>query len=60
MTPKKALLRRLETLEAHLRSEHPNLLAVIPTFRAFDRVLYRMGLLLAQPRAWPCGFRGGR
>jgi hypothetical protein len=45
MTPKKALLRRLETLEAHLRSEHPNLLAVIPTFRAFDRVLYRMGLL---------------
>jgi hypothetical protein len=47
MTPKKALLRRLETLEAHLRSEHPNLLAVIPTFRAFDRVLYRMGLLTA-------------
>ena len=45
MTPKKALLRRLETLEAHLRSEHPNLLPVIPTFRAFDRVLYRMGLL---------------
>jgi hypothetical protein len=45
MTPKKALQRRLETLEAHLRSEHPNLLAVIPTFRAFDRVLYRMGLL---------------
>ncbi len=45
MTPKKALLRRLETLEAHLRSEHPNLLAVIPTFRAFDKVLYRMGLL---------------
>ena len=34
MTPKKALLRRLETLEAHLRSEHPNLLPVIPTFRA--------------------------
>jgi GTPase SAR1 family protein len=45
MTPKKALLRRLETLEAHLRSEHPNLLPVIPTFRAFDRILYRMGLL---------------
>jgi len=45
MTPKKALLRRLETLEAHLRSEHPNLLPVIPTFRAFDKVLYRMGLL---------------
>lgn len=45
MTPKKALIRRLETLEAHLRSEHPNLLAVIPTFRAFDKVLYRMGLL---------------
>ncbi|MEI8395423.1 MAG: dynamin family protein [Rhodospirillaceae bacterium] len=47
MTPKKALLRRLETLEAHLRSEHPNLLPVIPTFRAFDRVLHRMGLLAA-------------
>ena len=45
MNPKKALLRRLETLEAHLRSEHPNLLAVVPTFRAFDKVLYRMGLL---------------
>ena len=45
MTPKKALLRRLETLEAHLRAEHPNLLTVIPTFRAFDKVLYRMGLL---------------
>ena len=45
MNPKKSLLRRLETLEAHLRSEHPNLLAVIPTFRAFDKVLYRMGLL---------------
>jgi len=47
MTPKKALLRRLETLEAHLRAEHPHLLAVIPTFRAFDKVLYRMGLLTA-------------
>ncbi len=45
MTPKKALLRRLETLESHLRSEHPNLVPVIPTFRAFDRILYRMGLL---------------
>ena len=45
MNPKKALLRRLETLEAHLRSEHPNLLAVVPTFRTFDNVLYRLGLL---------------
>ena len=32
MTPKKALARRLELLESHLRAEHPNLLAVIPTF----------------------------
>ncbi|CAK0769332.1 Dynamin_N domain-containing protein [Azospirillaceae bacterium] len=45
MTPKKALLHRLETLENHLRSEHPSLLAVLPTFRAFDKLLYRMGFL---------------
>lgn len=45
MNPKKALQRRLETLEAHLRAEHPSLLPVIPTFRNFDRILYRMGLL---------------
>ncbi|MBI1320941.1 MAG: hypothetical protein GC168_18600 [Candidatus Hydrogenedens sp.] len=45
MTPKKALHRRLELLESHLRAEHPHLLPVIPTFRAFDRLLYRMGLL---------------
>ena len=45
MNPKKALQRRLETLESHLRAEHPSLLPVIPTFRNFDRILYRMGLL---------------
>jgi len=45
MTPKKALARRLDLLESHLRAEHPNLLAVIPTFRSFDRILYGMGLL---------------
>ncbi|HYD30896.1 MAG TPA: dynamin family protein [Azospirillaceae bacterium] len=44
-TPRKALLRRLETLEAHLKAEHPTLLPVVPTFRRFDKVLYRMGLL---------------
>lgn len=45
MNAKQALTRRLELLETHLRAEHPNLLPVIPTFRAFDRVLYRMHLL---------------
>ena len=45
MTPKKALARRLDLLESHLRSEHASLLPVLPTFRSFDRILYRMGLL---------------
>ncbi len=45
LTQTKALERRLDLLEAHLRAEHPHLLRVLPTFRAFDRLLYRMGLL---------------
>lgn len=45
MNPKDALSHRLEILESHLRSENPSLLPVIPTFRQFDRLLYRTGLL---------------
>lgn len=45
MTPRQALQQRLAALEAHLRAENPNILPVIPTFRDFDRVLVRLGLL---------------
>lgn len=45
MTPRQALQQRLAALDAHLRAENPNLLPVIPTFRNFDRVLVRLGLL---------------
>lgn len=44
-TPNKELTERLAQLEAHLGEEHPELLAVLPTYRAFDKVLYKMGLL---------------
>ena len=45
MTPRQALQQRLTALDTHLRAENPNLLPVIPTFRNFDRVLVRLGLL---------------
>ena len=45
MTPRQALQQRLAALDAHLRAENPNILPVIPTFRNFDRVLVRLGLL---------------
>ena len=45
MTPRQALQQRLAALDTHLRAENPNLLPVIPTFRSFDRVLVRLGLL---------------
>lgn len=45
MNPRQALQQRLAGLESHLRSENPVLLPIIPTFRDFDRVLYRLGLL---------------
>lgn len=45
MTPRQALQHRLAALESHLRSENPNLLPIIPTYRDFDRLLYRIGLL---------------
>lgn len=44
-SPRQALARRLDSLEAHLKVEHPTLLPVVPTFRRLDRVLYRMGLM---------------
>lgn len=45
MTPQKALQDRLAALEAQLRAENPNLLPVVGTYRAFDRLLYKTGLL---------------
>lgn len=45
MTPQKALQDRLAALENQLRAENPNLLPVVDTYRAFDRMLYRTGLL---------------
>lgn len=32
-------------MDAHLRAENPNLLPVLPTFRAFDRLLAGLGLI---------------
>ena len=43
--PDKDLGDRLESVEGHLRDEHPALLDVVPSYRQFDRVLYKMGLL---------------
>ncbi|MFD1625808.1 dynamin family protein [Azospirillum griseum] len=45
MTPRQALHQRLAALDAHLRAENPNLLPVLPTFRAFDRLLVGLGLI---------------
>lgn len=45
MTPRQALQQRLAALDAHLRAENPNLLPVLPTFRAFDRILSGLGLI---------------
>lgn len=45
MTPRQALQQRLAALDAHLRAENPNLLPVLPTFRAFDRILAGLGLI---------------
>jgi len=45
MTPRQALQQRLAALDAHLRAENPNMLPVIPTFRAFDRLLAGLGLI---------------
>lgn len=45
MTPRQALQQRLAALDSHLRAENPNLLPVIPTFRALDRLLGSVGLI---------------
>ncbi|PWC33118.1 dynamin family protein [Azospirillum sp. TSO35-2] len=45
MTPRQALQQRLAALDAHLRAENPNLLPVLPTFRALDRLLAGLGLI---------------
>lgn len=43
--PTKTLAKRLNHLQAHLRTENPILLDVVPSYLKMDRVLYRMGLL---------------
>ncbi|MBF0095471.1 MAG: dynamin family protein [Alphaproteobacteria bacterium] len=43
--PTKALAERLDKLQAHLRTENPVLLEVLPTYFRLDAILYRMGLL---------------
>lgn len=45
IAPEKEISDRVARLENHLREEHPALLDVVPTYRAFDKVLYKMGLL---------------
>ncbi|MBB4286102.1 dynamin family protein [Roseospira goensis] len=45
MTTRTSLRNRLRTLEAHLKTEHPGLVELMPLFRRVDRVLYRTGLL---------------
>ncbi|MBB4312697.1 dynamin family protein [Roseospira marina] len=45
MTTRTSLRHRLRTLEAHLKTEHPDLVQLMPLFRRVDRVLYRSGLL---------------
>ena len=57
ISPERALDERLRTLETHLQAEHPDLLAVLPIVRTFDRVLADLGLLgrgesLASRIAW--------
>lgn len=43
--PSKALAERLHSLQAHLKTENPLLLDVVPSYLKMDRILYRMGLL---------------
>ena len=40
-----ALQQRLSELESHLEQENPVLLSAVQSFRALDRVAYRMGLM---------------
>ena len=42
-----SLKRRLDTLENHLRDEHPRLVPLLPLYADLDRVLRGMGLLAA-------------
>lgn len=43
--PAPAIAQRLQSLENHLREEHPLLVEAVQSFRELDRVAYRMGLL---------------
>ena len=40
-----ALDERIERLQSHLERENPILLDVVKSFRALDRVAYRLGIL---------------
>ncbi len=43
--PDPVIEKRLQNLEAHLKSENPVLLSAVAGFRELDKVAYRMGLL---------------
>ncbi len=43
--PEAVIEQRLNSLEKHLKDENPVLLDVVTTFKALDRVAYRMGVL---------------
>ncbi len=45
MTKRTSLRHRLKTLQAHLKTEHPDLVDLMPLFQRVDGVLYRTGLL---------------
>ncbi len=44
-TGKAQLEDRIKSLESHLKQENPVLLKVVQSFRALDKIAYRMGLL---------------
>lgn len=43
--PEPTIVKRLESLEAHLKDENPILLSVVQSYRELDRVAYRLGYL---------------
>lgn len=45
MSIRTSLRHRLKTLESHLKTEHPDLVDLMPLFRRVDTVLYRTALL---------------
>jgi len=45
MSKRTSLRHRLKTLQSHLKTEHPDLVDLMPLFQRVDTVLYRTGLL---------------